>query len=200
VEVNNLFPIPVCTTRLRPLYKKELDFVKDNQSKVEKNEGNYTSMDLNILDNPVMQDLKELLMAQVNEYFDQILCPQGDVEPYITLSWLNYTYKGGHHHRHAHGNSIVSGVLYVETTSEDKIWFYNSKHHSVNLTPKTWNLYNSLSWWIPAQQNSLIMFPSDLVHSVQPVETDTCRISLAFNVFVRGELGIKKSLNWLRLN
>ena len=199
--IYNLFSTPVYTSSLdRKLTKKEINFIQSQELKVRKNNGNFCSNDDEILNNPEMANLKGFILTKVNEYFDNIICPLGQVEPYITLSWLNYTHKNEYHPQHYHGNSIISGTLYVQSTDTDKIWFHNNKHSNISLTPKEYNQYNASSWWFPTPQNSIILFPSELVHSVEPVETDTTRISLAFNVFCRGEWGMKESLNWIKLN
>jgi uncharacterized protein (TIGR02466 family) len=199
--IHNLFSTPVYTSSLdRKLSKKEINFIQSQESKVRKNNGNFCSNDVEILNNPEMANLKKFILTKVNEYFDNIICPLGQVDPYITLSWLNYTHKNEYHPQHCHGNSIISGTLYVQSTDTDKIWFHKNKHSNISLTPKEYNYYNASSWWVSTPQNSIIMFPSDLVHSVAPLETDTTRISLAFNVFCRGEWGMKESLNWLKLN
>ena len=61
------------------------------------------------------------------------------------------------------------------------------------------NIFNSFAWWIPVKENDLILFPSDLEHGVDTVTLDHTRISLAFNVFVKGEFGNKKNLKWIKL-
>ena len=36
----------------------------------------------------------------------------------ITQSWINFTKKGEYHHPHAHPNSLISGVFYVEADKD----------------------------------------------------------------------------------
>ena len=40
----------------------------------------------------------------------------------------------------------------------------------------------------------LVIFPSSLMHSVPPVKKDQVRVSLAFNTFIKGELGKDEQL------
>ena len=46
---------------------------------------------------------------------------------------------------------------------------------------------------------ALILFPSNLTHYVPPVEGESDRISLSFNVFPYGILGSEENLTHLRL-
>jgi hypothetical protein len=62
-----------------------------------------------------------------------------------------------------------------------------------------YNLYNSSSWFFPVETNNLILFPSNLEHFVTTKNDTSERISLAFNVFVKGTLGMKKNLTYLKL-
>jgi len=203
MNITPLFPKAVADTTLdRELTQDEWNAVRYHENHVRKNAGNVTSIESQILDNdPRFSNIKEFILKNVKEYFDTVICPDDPIEPYITLSWLNYTYKGGTHHKHAHGNSILSGVFYISVASDDKIFFYNDKYSNVEIypDPKKYNQYNSISWWLPAEKNMLRLFPSDIQHSVGEVEEDVTRISLAFNVFVRGEIGSKHDLKWIHL-
>ena len=44
-----------------------------------------------------------------------------------------------------------------------------------------------------------MLFPSDLEHSVEPNESKLQRISLAFNTFVKGDMGSDDVINSLQL-
>jgi uncharacterized protein (TIGR02466 family) len=201
MEIFTLFPIAVAKFKLpRALTSNEISLVVELGKSVRPNSGNTTSINHNVLDLPELRDIREFAEESVRTYFDSIMSPAGDVSPYITLSWLNYTDKNQHHHKHTHGNSILSGVFYVNVDSaSDKIHFYNDKHNVIDLTPKSYNVYNSSSWWLPVTNNDLILFPSSLAHGVNAVTSDTTRISLAFNVFVKGQLGSIDNLKWLQL-
>ncbi len=188
----SIFPTPVYKTTLeKNLSKKELLFVDKNKLKTHKNEGNITSNNSYILNEKEFKNLKKDLTIKVEDYFDKIICPAGNITPYITQSWLNYTEKNQFHHRHTHPNSLVSGVFYINSNDEfDKIKFFKDNLHStIKFETKTWNLWNSETWWFPVKTGDLILFPSSLTHMVETKEGDNTRVSLAFNVFVKGKLG-----------
>ena len=117
--IHGLFPTPVMFGEMGRAYtKEELAFFKKHQSKTVKNNGNVNTADNYILNQPELADIKKVLDVYVNEFYFNILCVKDKVKPYITQSWINYTKSGEFHHRHAHPNSMVSGVLYLDSDKD----------------------------------------------------------------------------------
>jgi len=199
--INGIFPTPVYISKLdRELSKKELSFVDKSKLDHYKNDGNITSNDNYILNQKVFGSLKEDLYLRVQDYFNKVLSTTDAVTPFITQSWLNYTETNQYHHKHEHPNSLVSGVFYVNCHEEfDKIKFFRSGYQTIRPEIKDWNLYNSESWWFPVKTGDIILFPSSLTHMVETKEGDNTRISLAFNVFIKGTIGNNKNLTELIL-
>jgi len=200
-NIVGLFPTPIYMSKLnRELTNKELSFINKNKLNIYKNEGNITSEDNYVLDNKIFKNLKKELYLKVKDYFDKIICSKNDVVPYITQSWLNYTETNQYHHKHAHPNSLVSGVFYINCNEEfDKINFFNEKYNTIKIEAKNWNIWNSENWWFPVKTKDIILFPSSLTHMVETKKGDNTRISLAFNVFVKGKVGNNKGLTELFL-
>jgi uncharacterized protein (TIGR02466 family) len=201
-KINNIFPTPIYMSKLnRELTKKELSFINKTKLKTFTNEGNIHSKDTYILNNKEFKYLKEDLNLKIQDYFDKIISPANKIIPYITQSWLNYTEKNQYHHKHAHPNSLVSGVFYINCHEKfDKIKFFKKEtYRIIALETKDWNLWNSESWWFPVKTGDIIMFPSSLTHMVENKEGDNTRISLAFNVFIKGKIGNNKNLTELVL-
>ena len=199
--INGIFPTPIYISKLdRELTKKELTFIDKSKLDHYKNDGNITSNDNYILNQKVFGSLKEDLYLRVQDYFNKVLCTTDAVTPYITQSWLNYTETNQYHHKHEHPNSLVSGVFYVNCHEEfDKIKFFKSGYKTIKPETKDWNLYNSESWWFTVKTGDIILFPSSLTHMVETKEGDNTRISLAFNVFIKGTIGNNKELTELKL-
>jgi uncharacterized protein (TIGR02466 family) len=199
--INGIFPTPVYFSNLeRNLNKEELDFIKKSKKDVYKNVGNITSNNTYILEEKPFKKLKEDIYLRIKDYFDKVLSTTNDVSPYITQSWLNYTEKNQYHHSHEHPNSFVSGVFYINADEKnDKIKFFDKKYQQIKPEIKKWNLWNSTAWWFPVKTNDIILFPSSLTHCVETKEGDNTRISLAFNVFIKGNLGSNKPLTELKL-
>jgi uncharacterized protein (TIGR02466 family) len=200
-NIHGIFPTPIYISKLnRELTSKELSFIDKTKLNVYKNEGNTTSNENYILNNNLFKNLKEDLDLKVKDYFDKVISPSNNITPYITQSWLNYTETNQYHHKHQHPNSLVSGVFYINCEEEhDKIKFFNEKYSNIKFEIKDWNMWNSESWWFSIKTGDVILFPSSLTHMVETKEGTNTRISLAFNVFIKGTVGDNKSLTELIL-
>jgi uncharacterized protein (TIGR02466 family) len=197
--INGIFPTPIYISKLdREMTSKELSFIDKTKLNTFNNEGNTTSNDNYILNHKTFKNLKEKLDLRVQDYFDKVISPANNITPYITQSWLNYTETNQYHHKHAHPNSLVSGVFYINCDDKfDKIKFFKDGYKTIKPEIKDWNLYNSESWWFPVKTGDLVMFPSSLTHMVENKEGTNTRISLAFNVFIKGTIGNNKNLTEL---
>jgi uncharacterized protein (TIGR02466 family) len=199
--INGIFPTPIYISKLnRELTNKELSFIDNNKNDCNKNEGNITSNDNYILNQKVFKDLKTDLDLIVKDYFEKVISPTDTITPYITQSWLNYTETNQYHHKHAHPNSLVSGVFYINCDDKlDKIKFFKEDYKTIKPEIKDWNIWNSESWWFHVKTGDVILFPSSLTHMVETKQGDNTRISLAFNVFIKGNIGNNKNLTELVL-
>ena len=201
-SINGIFPTPVYISKInRELTPLEIKFVDKNKKDFYRNEGNITSNNTYILNQKPFANIKKELDLRVQDYFDKVISPASNIKPYITQSWLNYTEKNQYHHKHSHPNSLVSGVFYINCHEEhDKIKFFNDNYKTIKLEVKDWNLYNSESWWFHVKTGDIILFPSSLTHMVETKEGTNTRISLAFNVFIKGTVGNNKALTELHLS
>jgi uncharacterized protein (TIGR02466 family) len=201
-NIHGIFPTPIYISKLdRSLTEEESLFVNKIKSDVYKNEGNVTSNDNYILNNEAFKNLKQELDLKVQDYFTKIVSPANDITPYITQSWLNYTETNQYHHKHQHPNSLVSGVFYINCDEQfDRIKFYkNDTYQTIKPQTKEWNLWNSENWFFSIKTGDIILFPSSLTHMVETKQGDNTRISLAFNTFIKGTVGINKELTELIL-
>jgi uncharacterized protein (TIGR02466 family) len=197
--IYNLFPTAVGHYNIdRKLTKTEKKFLVELEKK--ENEGNKTSSDHYVLGSPRLSKLKGFLEDSLKEYIDQTINPVESNELYVTQSWVNYTKEGEYHHKHTHSNSIVSGVFYVDTVPDrDRINFFKDGYSTIKPETKDWNSYNSESWWYETKPGDLYLFPSSLPHSVFTVPKGKTRISLSFNTFIRGSVGVDSDLTELKL-
>ena len=198
MNVVNLFPTAVGMFDLgRPFTEEELEILLNQEEAP--NMGNTTSKFRFILREEKLKDLRNFLEKCVSEYFETIIAPSKEVSLYITQSWMNYSKKGQWHHAHEHPNSILSGVFYIQTDDQDKIYFEKNHYDQISFPTEKWNVYNSKSWWLEATQGRLILFPSSLRHHVETVQTDHTRVSLSFNTFAKGLIGAEESLTALEV-
>jgi len=197
MPIHQLFPEPIYFSKLdRALSQGELRTINKYKEKTYKNEGNITSNDNYVLENKTLKNLKKDLNKKVLDYFDKVVCTNNPITPYITQSWINYTESDQFHHRHSHSNSLVSGVFYISANKKiDSIKFHkNHLHQTIKLNVTKYNIFNSTSWRCSVQTGDVVLFPSYLHHGVEKKKGPDTRISLSFNIFIKGPLGDKKEL------
>jgi len=190
MNLHGLFPTPIGFFNIdRPLTDSELQILTSQPQRP--NMGNTSSEDRHVLDQPGLEQFRDFIHASMNEFFYTVHSPKTDVRLRITQSWTNHTKPGQFHHKHAHPNSYVSGVFYIQTDpARDRIYFYRDGYQQLKLRAAEFNPYNSESWWFEAEPGKLIMFPSSLTHMVETLPEDAgTRISLSFNTFLTGDVG-----------
>ena len=165
MEVHSLFPTPVGSFPLSKLSRDKLHLLLQQPKKT--NEGNRTSSNRAILEIAEFKRFKNEITECLKQYSNTVIQHPTACQLYITQSWCNYTSKGEYHHIHHHPNSIVSGVYYIQTDNTDQIEFYKSicMEEPITINPVSFNEFNSASWWLPAKQSMLFLFPSRLKHS-----------------------------------
>lgn len=197
-RITPLFPVPVFSNTLdRDLTSTELGYINEQEKDLRTNAGNFSSKNVNVLESKELSDIKKFCLDNINMYFEELICTKNNVVPYITISWINFTYGKGFHHKHWHPNSILSGVFYIHTSPNDRIHFHKSTTEPIKFDIEKYHEFNSGVWWIPAEKNTLLLFPSTLWHEVINRDSEDTRISLSFNVFVKGHIGNIDELNTL---
>ena len=119
----------------------------------------------------------------------------GEVE--ITNMWGNILRPQSQraHAPHSHSNNFLSGVFYLKTSSNTSpIQFFDPRPQSSVLKPRKsgFNTLNSDMAEFQSETGWGVVFPSWLVHWVP--ETKDERISIAWNIIVRGEYGEPNTL------
>lgn len=199
-QLYTLFPITVMGSSLdREFTEDELRFVEETiDTTILNGMGNQISRNKKILEEPQMQSILQWVNSSLKNYVEDIMKISG-IELYVTNSWLNVAHPGQFHTKHDHPNSIVSGVLYLNTKPSDKIVFLRDDRSIWSMNHTELNIHNSMSWWLPAIEGSLYLFPSTLMHEVPPNESDDLRISISFNTFFTGAMGSDDSVTRLDL-
>jgi uncharacterized protein (TIGR02466 family) len=201
-ELIQLFPKPVLIANYHKDFSKELEYVKSLEHKLnEKSQTEYAKQSTNtfLLDEPELASIREFIEAYLKFYVHSVL--ECSDELVITQAWSNICEKGKKHHEHVHPNSIVSGVFYFQINENlPPIEFRNPNTHSFNLNIQKQNNFNSATFLLPLNSGELILFPSNLIHSVPENKSDLPRISLAFNTFAKNSLGSIDTLTYLPLN
>ena len=196
INIMGIFPTPIAKFNLeRDLSFVEKEFICNQSTNTYlENDSVKQSENTNIIENIILSDLKDFFQKSLDIFFQEWFKPSTNVCLKITQSWANYSNIGRSHRRHHHPNSIISGVFYVNTNqNSDKIVFCKQiqlAEYQIESTES--NVWNSSDWWFPSEEGTLLLFPSTLEHMVPPVVGEKERISISFNSFFSGEIGIAK--------
>ena len=195
-ELLQIFPTPVLITKYDGNLDKELKYVDYLPYKEQKANANFKSKDSYLMEIEELKSIKDFFYESLNKYTKNI--SQSDQRLVITQCWANKNPPGSKHHEHVHPNSILSGVFYLK---QDKtlppISFAKSIQGAMKLDPKKYNNLNSETFLLPCVDGELLLFPSNLKHSVPTNMGKEARISLSFNTFSVDTLGSKDSLTHL---
>ena len=198
MDVYQIFPSYLCVKKfeldnqiqiLQNIKNIHEEFVKSDTLNVETVYSQNASASL--VDEEDFAEVKnklELFLCDIFENFFNFV----DVNPYISDMWTTCIKPKEQGQSHYHSNSLMSGVWYPFDTDYSEIVFYNPNNdkNSLNLAANTreFNSLNSTSFTYNPKKNDLILFPSYLTHQVQQNLSSSVRYSLAFNVFVKGNL------------
>jgi len=115
-----------------------------------------------------------------------------DVEDIIiTDMWANVLKNMEHHNVHTHSNNFLSGTYYLQSDQGSSIVFHDPRPAADVIVPKKKETTkdNSSLLSYASKQNRAIMFPSWLPHWVQQNKSKHKRISIAWNIQVKGQVG-----------
>jgi uncharacterized protein (TIGR02466 family) len=145
----------------------------------------YVSKNLNILDE--ISFLRDEIYNNVKNYLNNIMKLKMDFQ--FTTSWVTKTNFNGFSQKHHHSNSFLSGVYYPLGDKNFKIKFHKEKNTwdaeilEINNLNASWYSFNIVD------DGVLILFPSDLEHSIEKNLSRKTRYSIAFNTLPLGEIG-----------
>jgi len=190
-----IFPKPVYVCDLgRQFTTDEYKIFEQSKRESHINVGNYVGDNDYILDHHSLSDLKHNILSAIDIYSEKIGGYQPEMKLCITQSWMNWTANGQFHHRHFHYNSLISGVLYIDVDENlDSIIFHKQEYNQLRPIYQSYNQFNTDNCEIKIKNGMLLLFPSDLSHSVDVKSGDNVRISLAFNTFFKGAIGSKRT-------
>ena len=134
-------------------------------------------------------------IVDINKYVLDAQGYMGEIE--ITNMWGNILRPQSQraHAPHTHSNNILSGVFYLKTSSETApIQFFDPRPQAHIFTPrkKEFSILNSNIAQFNSETGYGVIFPSWLQHWVP--ETKDERISISWNILVRGEYGEPNTL------
>ncbi len=179
---------------------KQVEFLK-NLPMIQ-NHTNLISENLSVFEEPIMASIKEAVQEALDTFADKVMGISNEL--YVTQSWTLINTPNVGMHGHTHSNSIVSGALYycdMPVPTAGMIFERHKTYQQLQLHPESGkvNMYNTTKNIVVPQKNDLIMFSSSLLHLVQANAAQQPRHSLAFNSFLKGEIGELRDVSLLTL-
>jgi len=192
-EVLNLWPIPLYKSIIE-VNDDWLNYTKDIE--YERNSVNNADMSKDYYILEKLPDLKSKIQNCVEDFTKNFLKLNDKFNFYFLNSWSNKHHSGDYSHSHYHGNSLLSGVYYLNTPENSgNIDFVknnlnnNMFSESLVFDYKEDNFINTESVRIVPKKGLILLFPSHLQHKVTRNKTNQIRYSIAFNMFVKGKFG-----------
>jgi uncharacterized protein (TIGR02466 family) len=168
--------------------QKLFDLSEDQTNLITNQAGNYFHKETYILDTILKNSkLAKDIIKCIDEYVINIL---GE-DPCITYtqSWININPTGTYHHKHCHRNSILSGVLYLQTDKNSgNFRVHRDDDRLVSNETKNLNKFNFSQIFFEPKNFDLFLFPSNLMHSVDENKSEKPRLSLSFNTFYAADI------------
>ena len=145
--------------------------------------------------------LQSWITDRINDYGREVMATTNRLR--LTQSWcLKHQGQAQQLYTHSHPNSIISGAYYVAADkNSQRLRFHKSVVSSVPhvkwsvdpelqaVKPWTWEWQE-----IPVQTGRLVLFPSNLLHSVDYLENTELRCVLSFNTWFDGAFGEAEKL------
>ena len=144
----------------------------------------------NLDKNIVFKELTKDICISAFDILDKLDYKADEIE--ITDMWANVLKKNETHQPHTHSNNFLSGVFYIDADDTmPGITFQDPRPGANVILPRKkfdhMNNANLLNY--KAKTNRIIIFPSWLAHWVPTNLSTNNRISISWNIQIRGQLG-----------
>ena len=201
-----LFSMPFYKSELGEPTKQALDFCHNTEYVRYKADNGWVSRNKYVLESKELVETKAMIMREFNIFMHNILSFEDKYQFYITNSWIQKISTGDYTHQHAHENSLVSGVYYLEVFEDSGDFTVEKSFDTMNILPTfiTFNFrepnpLNSLSWTIRPRNGTFVLFPSHMSHNAGVNRNPKERYCIAFNSYVRGVFGTTNGVSDLVL-
>ena len=187
------FPTPIYIADIKhPTLNQELerdiiDWSKQDKGIIRTNVQGWHST-TNMHELPQFKKLVEMLYECQRTVYQQ---EHYDSEPFLGNMWANINPPGGMNRAHQHPNSLWSGVYYIKAPKNcGHLKIDDPRASAAMCRPrqkegkKPSRLYRETHY--EPIDGRCIMFPSWLMHCVDPNESNDIRISVSFNFLQKG--------------
>lgn len=189
--LENWFPVPIWFDTIEDVDNKKLakqlkDFSKKNEGRVLSNYGGWQSNDLYLHDCtiPQLKTLAEIVLTRIQECC-QMIKVKSNMQARLSNFWININSKGNGNNLHTHPTCALAAVYYVQTPDNCGKLQFEHPSHMINYWMQSYTESNTYSTFecvdVQPSEGKLVVFPAWLKHAVQANQSDSDRISIAFN-------------------
>lgn len=151
----------------------------------------WSSDDVYVLDNEL-----STLKQDVQNHLDNFMFNHFKLSRHYHIelqnSWVMKHKKGDHSALHWHANSLISGILYLQTDEESgDLAFVSQSSWCNNMFDFDYDEENPLNQTAVVhtpKDGEIILFPSKTYHQVTHSHSDHMRFCVAFNAYIRGDV------------
>jgi uncharacterized protein (TIGR02466 family) len=187
LNVIGIFPTPIAHSVIDLPSLENIDWKYD--------EGAFLQSDSNLHKTQEFKDTVNTILEFAQQYLER--SGYGKQDLWITQMWANRYVKGQNITPHVHSNSLVSGIIYFDS-STPTLFHHHKEIEMVQVASIEKNEYSARFFTVESIPGRIVLFPSNLVHSSTAVDTDMPRHTVSFNILPR-ELGIERGFNYVDL-
>lgn len=199
IQTNLIFPTPVWVEDdIGADREKLIEFVdlvrkEDPEGRHLSNNGGWQSWDFidEVMSNNPLSNLRSKILQMAYYCADEFGFSQYTLR--ILNAWINVNNYGNSNDLHNHPGSILSGVYYLSVPDccSGRLQFVRDINYQ--MMKESWGMSNNFSYnseinevitTFEPRNDSMVMFPSWLTHSVSKSASDGERISISFNIQV----------------
>jgi uncharacterized protein (TIGR02466 family) len=166
------------------------DLMKRDTGRKASNDGGYQSNNLNFdLESP-LKPLFQQIEERANGLHSSLMLKK-PLRQKIENAWINVNKRGDYNIPHVHPGMCFSGVFYVKAPKDCGDLFLRNPasslvHVIVGTCVEQYNQFTAPEVRVSPEARKLVIFPSWILHYVTANQSDSDRISIAFNtVFQR---------------
>ena len=195
-ELLQIFPTPILIIKYDDDISEETKYVENLEYISQKENKNFKSKDSYLMKHEIFKNIKNFFGESITKYTEKVLNSKQRLV--ITQCWTNKNPPGAKHHEHVHPNSITSGVFFFRIGGKlPPIQFAKTNQVAMKLDPTKYNNITAETFMLPCVPGELLLFPSNLKHSVPMNLSEETRYSMSFNTFCIDALGSENSLTHL---
>ena len=180
--------IPTATNAEKERIEGMKKYISDLWSKRDYDD-NWQTKSANLNKQKEFKFFADLIILTSKRIIEQLDYKVEDIT--ITDMWANVLKDTEHHPMHTHSNNFLSGTYYLQSDQKASIVFHDPRPAADVIVPrkKETTLNNSSLLSYASKQNRAVIFPSWLPHWVQQNKSKTKRISIAWNIQIKGQVG-----------